>query len=51
MVSTTPRDYPGDLRKPAKLAHEYLVMECGEFIARGQGKVMQANGVQQLVAS
>ena len=33
-----------------ELADDYLVMERGEFIARGQGKDMQANGVRQLVA-
>ena len=32
------------------LADGYLVMERGEFIARDQGKDMQANGVRQLVA-
>ena len=32
------------------LADEYLVMERGEFIAHGQGKDMEANGVRQLVA-
>src|ERR1700709_1328678 len=34
----------------AELAHDYLVMERGEFIARGAGKDMEANGVRQLVA-
>ena len=33
-----------------ELADDYLVMERGEFIACGQGKDMQANGVRQLVA-
>ena len=33
-----------------ELADDYLVMERGEFIARGNGKDMQANGVRQLVA-
>ena len=33
-----------------ELADDYLVMERGELIARGQGKDMQANGVRQLVA-
>jgi urea transport system ATP-binding protein len=33
-----------------ELADEYLVMERGVFIARGQGKDMEANGVRQLVA-
>ena len=33
-----------------ELADDYLVMERGEFIARGQGQDMQANGVRQLVA-
>ena len=33
-----------------ELADDYLVMERGEFIARGRGKDMQANGVRQLVA-
>ena len=33
-----------------ELADDYLVMERGEFIARGLGKDMQANGVRQLVA-
>ena len=32
------------------LADDYLVMERGEFIARGQGQDMQANGVRQLVS-
>ena len=31
------------------LADDYLMPECGEFIARGLGKNMQANGVHQLV--
>ena len=33
-----------------ELADDYLVMERGEVIARGQGKDMEANGVRQLVA-
>jgi len=33
-----------------ELANDYLVMERGEFIARGQGKDMEANGVRNLVA-
>jgi urea transport system ATP-binding protein len=33
-----------------ELADEYLVMERGEFIARGHGKDMEDNGVRQLVA-
>ena len=33
-----------------ELADDYLVMERGEFIARGAGKDMEANGVRQLVA-
>ncbi len=33
-----------------ELADDYLVMERGEFIARGQGKDMASNGVRQLVA-
>ena len=33
-----------------ELADDYLVMERGEFIARGRGQAMQANGVRQLVA-
>ena len=33
-----------------ELADDYLVMERGEFIARGLGKNMQADGVRQLVA-
>ena len=33
-----------------ELADDYLVMERGEFIARGKGEDMQANGVRQLVA-
>ena len=33
-----------------ELADDYLVMERGEFIARGLGQDMQANGVRQLVA-
>ena len=33
-----------------ELADDYLVMERGEFIARGLGKDMQANGVRQMVA-
>ena len=32
------------------LADDYLVMERGEFIARGLGKDMQANWIRQLVA-
>ena len=32
------------------LADDYLVMERGEFIARGLGKDMQANRIRQLVA-
>ncbi len=34
----------------AELADDYLVMERGEFIARGAGKDMEANRVRQLVA-
>ena len=33
-----------------ELADEYLVMERGVFIARGQGKDMEAKGIRQLVA-
>jgi len=33
-----------------ELADDYLVMERGEFIARGLGKNMPADGVRQLVA-
>jgi len=33
-----------------ELADDYLVMQRGEFIARGQGSEMQANGVRQLVS-
>ena len=33
-----------------ELADDYLVMERGQFIARGLGKDMQANGVRQMVA-
>ena len=33
-----------------ELADDYLVMERGEFIARGQGKDMESQGVRQLVA-
>jgi urea transport system ATP-binding protein len=33
-----------------ELADDYLVMERGEFIARGLGKDMEAQGVRQLVA-
>jgi urea transport system ATP-binding protein len=33
-----------------ELADDYLVMERGVFIARGQGKDMEAQGVRQLVA-
>jgi urea transport system ATP-binding protein len=33
-----------------ELADDYLVMERGEFIARGFGKDMETNGVRQLVA-
>ena len=33
-----------------ELADDYLVMERGEVIARGQGKDMEAQGVRQLVA-
>jgi urea transport system ATP-binding protein len=32
------------------LADDYLVMERGEFIGRGLGKDMQANGVRHMVA-
>jgi urea transport system ATP-binding protein len=34
----------------AELADDYLVMERGEFIARGPGKNMEADGVRRLVA-
>jgi urea transport system ATP-binding protein len=34
----------------AELADDYLVMERGEFIARGAGKDMEANRVRQIVA-
>ena len=33
-----------------ELADDYLVMQRGEFIARGLGRDMQANGVRELVA-
>ena len=33
-----------------ELADAYLVMERGEFIARGEGKEMEARRVRQLVA-
>ena len=33
-----------------ELADNYLVMERGELVARGQGRDMEANGVRQLVA-
>jgi len=33
-----------------ELADDYLVMQRGEFIARGQGVDRQANGVRQLVS-
>jgi urea transport system ATP-binding protein len=33
-----------------ELADDYLVMERGEFIARGRGRDMDAHGVRQLVA-
>ena len=33
----------------AELADDYLVMERGEFIARGAGKDMEANGVRRIV--
>ena len=33
-----------------ELADDYLVMERGEFIARGRGQDMDAHGVRQLVA-
>jgi urea transport system ATP-binding protein len=33
-----------------ELADDYLVMERGEFIARGQGKNMETDGVRGLVA-
>ena len=33
-----------------ELADDYLVMQRGEFIARGAGKDMETNGVRQLVA-
>jgi urea transport system ATP-binding protein len=32
------------------LADDYLVMQRGEFIARGRGKDMEAQGVRQLIA-
>jgi urea transport system ATP-binding protein len=34
----------------AELADDYLVMERGEFIARGAGKDMEAHGVRRIVA-
>jgi urea transport system ATP-binding protein len=34
----------------AELADDYLVMERGEFIARGAGKDMEADGVRRIVA-
>ena len=34
-----------------ELADEYLVMERGEFIARGPGSEMEAKGIRQLVAT
>ena len=33
-----------------ELADDYLVMERGEFIARGQGKDMEADGVRDAVS-
>jgi len=33
-----------------ELADDYLVMERGEFIARGPGSEMQAKGIRQLVS-
>jgi urea transport system ATP-binding protein len=33
-----------------ELADHYLVMERGEFIARGPGSEMEAKGIRQLVA-
>ncbi|MEH3085772.1 MAG: urea ABC transporter ATP-binding subunit UrtE [Xylophilus ampelinus] len=33
-----------------ELADDYLVMERGEFVARGEGKDMQADGVRRMVA-
>jgi len=33
-----------------ELANDYLVMERGQFIARGLGSQMQANGVREMVA-
>jgi len=33
-----------------ELADDYLVMERGEFIARGPGSEMEAKGIRQLVA-
>ncbi len=33
-----------------ELADDYLVMQRGEFIARGLGKDMDSEGVRQLVA-
>jgi urea transport system ATP-binding protein len=33
-----------------ELADEYLVMQRGEFIARGRGKDMETDGVRQLLA-
>jgi urea transport system ATP-binding protein len=37
----------GDARE---LADDYLVIERGEFIARGLGRDMEMQGVRQLVA-
>jgi urea transport system ATP-binding protein len=34
----------------AELADDYLVMERGEFIARGAGKDMETNGIRRIVA-
>jgi urea transport system ATP-binding protein len=33
-----------------ELADDYLVMERGEFIARGPGSEMEDKGIRQLVA-
>ena len=39
-----------EIRLRAELADDYLVMQRGEFIARGKGETMQADGVRQLVS-
>ena len=39
-----------EIRLRAELADDCLVMQRGQFIARGAGADMQADGVRELVA-